>query len=97
MQHNHAHSHSHAHPHTHGHGEHDAYVAQNQKHFDATAKEADINPQWLELARKISDAMLRVHPELFVKTRTELLDFACGTGTSASLLPRQKYHRLIHW
>ena len=70
-------SHSHTHnetPHSHD------FAAANQKHFDAEAKAFDVKPSAIEMAKRISKAMLDTYPTLFNEDKTTVMDFACGTG-----------------
>jgi ubiquinone/menaquinone biosynthesis C-methylase UbiE len=74
-----AHVHNHAHVHSHD------FVKENQKHFDATAEQYDARPDVQELARRVRQAILTIHPSLFDEDKTTLLDYACGTGQSRSM------------
>ena len=65
--------------HEHGAHTHD-YAAANQKRFDAEAKAFDAKPSVMELAKRVTKAMVERYPSLFDEEKTSLLDFACGTG-----------------
>lgn len=72
-----------AHEHAHGTVAHDHdFAAANQKHFDAEAKAFDAKPNAIELAKRISKAMISTYPTLFDEDKTTVLDFACGSGES---------------
>jgi len=66
--------------HTHSHQSHSHnYTEANKAHFDATtAEKYDKQPLAIELARRQSDAMIKVYP--FDESKTTVMDFACGTG-----------------
>ena len=76
----HAHEHEHKGEHEH---EHD-FAAANVKHFDSEAKAFDTKPSVIELARRVTKAMVERYPSLFDEEKTSVLDFACGTGTFAA-------------
>ena len=67
--------------HEHGAHKHD-YAAANQKRFDAEAKDIDAQPFVIELAKRVTNAMVEQYPSIFDKEKTTMLDFACGTGMS---------------
>ena len=69
---------SHAH-----HPSHD-YVAANREHWDKQAHNVDAWPEVQVLTKNITATMREIHPDLFDKENTTVLDFACGTGTSPS-------------
>ena len=75
----------HGHGHGHGHG-HDDFAAANKAYFDEHAdKLEEMHPEWREMSRKQVEVMRTEWPDLFDKERTEVLDFACGIGSSRSL------------
>ncbi|GJE93361.1 S-adenosyl-L-methionine-dependent methyltransferase [Phanerochaete sordida] len=60
------------------------YAAANKKIFDKKAAENTAIPAELSvLARAVTGALLLTYPTLFDRTKTELLDFACGAGLVA--------------
>ena len=84
------HHHHHEHHHHGEHHHHDIaqapgeghdFQAANEAHFDAGAEANDVHPQWRQLARESVEAITKAYPELFDKEKTQVLDFACGTGT----------------
>ncbi|KAI0628797.1 S-adenosyl-L-methionine-dependent methyltransferase [Trametes polyzona] len=83
-------SHSHS-DHTHTHDHHDFKQA-NEEHFDKAAPNVEHeHPYARELGIKNVEAMRETYPDLFDKERTEVLDFACGTGlVSQALRPYVK-------
>lgn len=60
--------------------EHDKFAAANEAHFDASAEANDLRPEWKKLAQDAVEVILKAYPTLFEKEKTEVLDFACGTG-----------------
>ncbi|KAI0355113.1 S-adenosyl-L-methionine-dependent methyltransferase [Trametes cingulata] len=86
-----AHAHAHAHHH-HGHGHGHDYVQANKAYFDEHAdKVEEEHPESRQVACNSVDAMREAYPAIFDKDRTEVLDFACGTGmVSEALFPYVK-------
>jgi hypothetical protein len=78
----------HHHHHHHHHeiaADHD-YVRANEAHYDADAEQIDSRPEWKQLAHDACEAMLKAYPGLLDKDKTEVMDFACGPGTSSHIL-----------
>ena len=63
----------------HQHVGHD-YVSANEAHFDAEAQSFDARPETRELAKRVCKAIRTTYPELFDENKTEIMDFACGSG-----------------
>ena len=59
------------------------YVCANEAYFDAEALETEDHdrPQKVQLAKRVCNAIRKTYPELLDEDATEVMDFACGTGT----------------
>ena len=60
------------------------YVSANEAHFDAEAKNFDARPEARELAKRVCNAIRAAYPDLFDENKTEVMDFACGSGVCIS-------------
>ncbi|KAI0085964.1 S-adenosyl-L-methionine-dependent methyltransferase [Irpex rosettiformis] len=87
MDHHHHHHHHEHHHHDAG-KEHSDFAGANEAYFDAGAEKNDVQPEWVKLAHDAVEAILKAYPESFDKDKTQVLDFACGTGlVSRELFP----------
>lgn len=89
--HHHHHAH-HAHHHHHNHGTTAAdgkgpvnHANVNREHYNAIAERFDDIPQVKELCAKVGQELVK--EASLDKEKTELLDFACGTGKLPYYLP----------
>lgn len=73
------HQHSESDPHQDQHHRHENLSDANTAYFDAVAHNYDALPAARKLAKRLAEAMLRVYQ--FDEEKTEVMDFACGTGT----------------
>lgn len=72
------HTHTPAHAHTHAHGDVTGF---NREYFDEHAhKVEEEHPEARQVGLNSVNAMRAAYPTLFDAQRTEVLDFACGTG-----------------
>ncbi|KAI0781452.1 S-adenosyl-L-methionine-dependent methyltransferase [Trametes elegans] len=86
------HAHAHAHAHAHVRGGHDIVEA-NRAYFDENAEKfEEQHPEARQVGLNSVNAMREAYPALFDKARTEVMDFACGTGlVSQALRPHVKH------
>lgn len=85
------HHHHHDHPQVHLSGHSHSYTDANKAYFNDSAQAWDARPGAEELARRLVGAITRLYPDLFDEEKTEVMDFACGTGMiSRALCPSVK-------
>jgi len=60
-------------------GQHN-FIEHNRDHFDKSAEVYDNHPLKTSIANKCAESILEKLGNEFDKEKTELMDFACGTG-----------------